>query len=328
MNAEERILSFVRERGCVLQSEISKELSLAKSTVSEILRKLEREGLIMRERIAGRSYRVWFFESSPKPSKILRVGILRASEYPHVILALKNMDLKFRVKVFDSALNLTREISCGRVDVGFSPFVTQTIFALTLKSMKIHRIVALNGSGLAYKKKLKDCKIFATSEFSAMESNLKLFLENFGFDTFKLRFRYFDSIKTAIDGYRSCEFDAIAIWEPYLTYLRSNKIHFKDVIGDFPCCSMASSLEFYRERKDVVKEFVRVICESIECIEKKKDFIAREMERLIGFDWKVILRSFESYKFVCRLEDRDFRFLDRYGLKLTPENVESIADRL
>jgi len=326
VDAERKIVELLKERGCLLQSEIVNELKLAKSTVSEVLKKLEREGLIVRERVAGKSYRVWYFESSPKPCEILRVGILRASEYPHILLALKDLDVKYSIKVFDSALKLTKEISSGRIDVGFSPFITQTVFAIILKSMKIHAIVALNGSGIAYKGRLDECKVFATSEFSAMESNLKLALESFGLDIFNLTFRYFDSVENALKNFKSCEYDAIALWEPYLTALKSEKVYFKDIIGDFPCCSMASSLEFYKERRDVVRDFVRCIRESLHKVEKLKEVMARELSKLIGFNWKIVLRSFESYKFVCKLDESNFRFLERYGLKLTPENIRCVAD--
>ncbi|WP_457549866.1 DUF7343 domain-containing protein [Archaeoglobus sp.] len=324
MDAEKRILEFLKRKGSALQSEIVKELGLAKSTVSEILRRLEGEGVIVRERIAGKSYRVWFFESSPKPCKILRVGILRASEYPHVILGLKMLGVRYHLKVFDSALELTKEIAGGRIDVGFSPFITQTVFALLLKSMKIHAVVALNGSGIAYKGDLRECKVFATSEFSAMESNLKLALETLGFDIYNLTFRYFDSIDKAINSFKSCEFDAIAIWEPYLQNFE-RVLHFKDVVGEYPCCSMASNVEFFRERRKELVELKKCIRDSID--EVGED-VAKKIAKLINFDWKLVYRSFDSYKFVCDLNEKYFRFLERYGLKLTQENIKSIADPL
>jgi len=324
VDAEKRIVEFLKRKGCALQSEIVNELGLAKSTVSEILRKLENEGLVIRERVAGKSYRVWYFESSPKPCKILRVGILRASEYPHVVLGLKRLGVRYNLKVFDSALELTKEIASGRIDVGFSPFITQTVFALLLKSIKIHAIIALNGSGIAYKGNLRDCKVFATSEFSAMESNLKFVLETLGFDIHNLTFRYFDSIDFALKSFKSCEFNALAIWEPYLQEFE-NVLYFKDAIGDYPCCSMASNLEFYKERRNLLAKLKACIRRSIKDVDEE---VAKEIGKLINFDWKVVYRSFDSYKFVCDLNERYFRFLENYGLKLTRENVKSVADPL
>jgi predicted transcriptional regulator len=326
VSAEEMILNLLKEKGSVLQSEIPKLLRLSKSTVSEVLKKLENRGLVIREKIAGKSYRVWYFEFAPKPCKILRVGILRASEYPHVLLALKDLNVDYHVKVFDSALSLTKALASCQIDIGFSPFVTQTVFALLLKSIKIHRIIALNGSGLVFKKKLKDCKTFATSEFSAMEANLKLLLESLGFVIYDFSFRYFSSVDQAIKSFKSCEFDAIAVWEPHFTMLNGEKLPFKDVIGDYPCCSMASNVEFYKINRDLIRDFVSCLENSTEELKKSvvRQKASKLLAKLIGFSPKTILKSFDSYKFVCRLNRDDFRFLNRYGFKLTEENIKSV----
>ncbi len=321
MDAKKRVLDLLKEKGCAFQSEIVKELGLAKSTVSEVLKELEKEGLVVRERVAGKSYRVWYFEYSPRFSKILRVGILRASEYPHVLMALKELDVRYSLKVFDSALELTKEISSGRIDVGFSPFVTQTIFASLLKSMKIHAVIALNGSGIAHKKDLKDCRVFATTEFSAMEANLKLSLERLGFDLFAIDFKYFDRVRDAIISFKSCEFDAIAMWEPYLQKFK-RVVYFKDIIGDYPCCSMASNVEFYRRRGKLVKELKKLIGECVDSVDER---VAKELARIVKLDWKTVYRSFGSYEFICDLSVDHFRFLENYGLKLTREKIEEIT---
>lgn len=319
MDAEEKILRFLRKEGSALQSEIHKRLGLSKSTVSEILRKLEDEGIVVRERVAGKSYRVWYFEDAPRHHKIIRVGILRASEYPHVISGLRKLGERYILKVFDSALELTKEIASGRIDIGFSPFVTQTIFALLLRSMKVHAVVAMNGSGLVCKGDLNDSSVFATSELSAVESNLKLVLETLGFNIYNLTFRYFSSVKNAIKSFKLCEFDCIAMWEPYLQNFEK-VLYFRDVIGDYPCCSMASNIEFWKERRDVVSRLGK-------CIKKSKSFegdVVEYISKITGV--KDVEKSFESYKFVFELKENHFRFLENYGIKLTKENVKVIAD--
>ncbi len=329
MDAERKIINYLKDRGEVLQSRIHKDLGLSKSTVSEILKRLEKEGKIVRERVAGRSYRIWYFEHAPKPVEgIVRIGILRASEYPHILLSLRNLDIKAYIRVFDSALDLTKALSSYRIDIGFSPFITQTVFALLLKSIKIHRIVAFNGSGIVYKKDLRSCKTFATSEFSAMESNLKLSLEKLGHNLYDLNFRYFNSIGDAIKSFKSCEFDAIAVWEPYFTLLGYYKIPFRDIIGDYPCCSMASNLEFYKRNKTLIQEFIRCIEDSVELLnyESRRISASKYLAREIGLNWRIVLKSFKSYKFSCKLDFDNFKFLENYGLKLTRNSIKTIAD--
>ncbi len=325
MGVEERIIELLRERreDGILQSEISRMLGISKSTVSEVLQRLEGEGRVVRERVAGRSYRVWLSEYSPKPVRgVLRVGVLRASEYPHILLAC--MDTGSVVKVFDSAIELTRSLSFGSIDVGVSPFVTQTLFALTLRSIKIHCIVAYNGSGVAMKRDVKSCKVFATSELSAMESNLKLFLERIGVEVSGLKFKYFSSPDRMIEGFKGCEFDALAIWEPYFTKLRERYrcVEFREVIGDYPCCTLASNSGFLESRiKDVRRLISRIRRYAKGMDEEEASNVVSER---MGFERELVLKSFESYKFCARMKLKDFRFLENYGIKLTEEFVKKI----
>ncbi len=327
MNAEEKIINLLREKReeGILQSEIPKKLKLSKSTVSEILQRLEDEGVIVRERVAGKSMRVWLSEFAPKPIEgLMRVGILKASEYPHVLLAC--YDVGAVVKVFDNALELTKSLALGTIDVGVSPFVTQTMFALTLRSIRIHCVVAYNGSGILMKRRLEECRTFATSELSAMESNLKLFLERLGFNISELSFKYFSSPESMISCFKGCEFDAIAIWEPYFTMLKDEFEHmeFKEIIGEYPCCSLASNVQFYEAQKDLLEDFIGRLKRYAKGFDEVKasELIAKKM----GFDENIVLKSFENYRFSAELSKDTFRFLENYGLKLTGEIIKRIAD--
>jgi predicted transcriptional regulator len=118
MNAREKILNFLKVRGSdgVMQSEICLALRLSKSTVSEILKELEAKEEIVKEKI-GRAYRIWHADFAPFPVKRIRIGILRAAEYPHVLLAAKKLNA--RIIVFENALKLTKALASGSIDVGF-----------------------------------------------------------------------------------------------------------------------------------------------------------------------------------------------------------------
>jgi len=335
VNAKEKIINFLMDRGAegALQSEIPKKLGLSKSTVSEILSNLEDEGIIVREKAAGKSYRVWFFRFAPKPIEgVIRIGVLRASEYPHALMAAKKLeDVKVYVEVFDDAQELTKALSMFQIDLAFSPFITQTLFALLLKSIKIHCIAAYNGSGVVLKKSLEKAEIFATSELSAMESNLKLFLEQSGLNVTDLTFKYFASPEIMIEKFLSCEVDALAIWEPYFTALRSKYkcIEFREIIGDFPCCSLASNILFYRHNRSILKEYLDGLKKSVEEIEEKKEYAAKLVAKKMGFNEKLVVKSFDSYIFSASLSKEDFEYLEKYGIKLTKESMKKIlGDRI
>lgn len=335
MNAKEKIINFLMKKGAegALQSEIPKKLGLSKSTVSEILSDLEDEGIIVREKAAGKSYRVWFFRFAPKPIEgVIRIGVLRASEYPHALMAAKKLeDVKVYVEVFDDAQELTKALSMFQIDLAFSPFITQTLFALLLKSIKIHCIAAYNGSGVVLKRSLEKAETFATSELSAMESNLKLFLEQFGLNVADLTFKYFASPEDMIEKFSSCEVDALAIWEPYFTALKSKYkcVEFREIIGDFPCCSLASNILFYRHNRSILKEYLDGLKKSVEEIEEKKEYAAKLVANKMGFNEKLVMKSFDSYMFSASLSKEDFEYLEKYGIKLTKESMKKIlGDRI
>ena len=92
MRARDKILSLLKSRGAegILQGELSSLLKLSRSTVSGSLAELLREGMISRRRIGRKAYRVWLSDYAPFPiRRQIRVAILRAVEYPHVLLTVK-----------------------------------------------------------------------------------------------------------------------------------------------------------------------------------------------------------------------------------------------
>ena len=322
MRAREKILSLLkaRESDGAMQSEICTSLKLSKSTVSEILKELEAKGEVVKEKI-GRAYRVWHTDFAPFPVARVRVGILKAAEYPHVILAAKNLNA--RIVVFENALKLTRALASGSIDIGFSPLITQVLFGLLLKSIKIHAVVAYNGSGVVSRKEIEEARSFATSELSAMESNLRLFIEKKGLEVEKIR--YFSSAERMISAFEQGEFDAVAVWEPYFSKLEGFKYEFRDVIGDFPCCSMASNVAFYNLRREKVVEFKR---EMERCLKELNDKKAFEALSFFGFGRDVLEVALKRYKFSAEIGRKDVEFLENYGIKLIGENVEKLIDPL
>ncbi|MEM2070425.1 MAG: MarR family transcriptional regulator, partial [Archaeoglobaceae archaeon] len=94
MDAEKMILELTKESKSdgVLQSQISEKLKISKSTVSELISKLESEKMVVRKLVSGKAFRVWHVEYAPFPIKgLIRVGILKASEYPKVVSAVEKL---------------------------------------------------------------------------------------------------------------------------------------------------------------------------------------------------------------------------------------------
>ncbi len=306
MDAEQKIkalLESARDEG-ILQSEIHEKLGLSKSTVSEILSYLEESKEVFRKRISGKSYRVWLSKYSPQPLKgVVRVGILKASEYPKVVQAAGKVNAIIRV--YESGIELTKDLVHGHVDIAASPLITQAIFGVLMKSIKIVRKVAMNGSGLVFSN--IDSEWWGCSEFSTMERNLRKYLE---LKSFEGKIRYFRSPESMINSLR--EVKAIAIWEPYFTMLEGKKEPFSEAIGDFVCCSLALNNTFAELNPDIVDRF---LTEFDRAKAGRKE--AAKLSKLIGFPAEIVEKSFENYIFDLEqvFTEKDFEDLRLGGVE-------------
>ncbi len=287
MDAEHKIKALLESAGeeGILQSEIHEKLGLSKSTVSEILSWLEGEKEVVRRKVSGRSYRVWLSKYSPEPVEgLLRVGILKASEYPKVVAAAEKVGAILRV--YDSSIDLTKDLVHGYVDVAASPLVTQAFFGVLMKTIKIVRKVAMNGSGIVFSE--GESKWWGCSEFSTMERNLRRYME---IKSLEGNIRYFKSPESMINSLD--ELRGIAIWEPYFTMMEDYRREpFNEVLGNFTCCTLAVNVAFSEINYDLREEFLN---EFDRAKAGKKE--AEMLSELIGFPADTIRKSFESYIF-------------------------------
>ena len=322
VRAEERILDLLRKVkwNGILQSEISRILDLSKSTVSEILSDFEARKAVVRKKISARSYRVWLSEYLPAPAPgILRLGILKSSEYAYLVkAAFENGVL---VTVFNDPIDLTRALSQGRVDLAASPLLTQLMMGVLMKNFRIVRIVAKNGSGVVFSNSKNG--IFGTTEMSTMDRNLRKFLSAREF-----RIHYFNSPESMIKSLKEGEIEGLAIWEPYLTILEEEGFEvrrFDETIGEFICCSVALNKESLRLNANEMVDFLRVYDEGCggELKGKEINLIARK----IGFDRELFEKSMASYIFcpkICGDEIEDY--LKDSGINLSRESLEAIIN--
>jgi len=288
MRAEEKIiflLESAKERG-VLQSEIARKLNLSKSTVSEILSQLEEKKIVYREEISNKSYRVWCVKHCPKPVKgVLRLGFLRASEYAKVVDAGEKVGAIF--KIYRNSLEATRDLVHGCVDILASPFITQLFFGVLMKNIKIFRVVAMNGSGIAF----SGGKGYGCSEFSTMERMLRKYLKVKGL---KEDIKFFESPEDMISDFRKLK--GIAIWEPYLSTF-SEVEHFSETLGDFICCSLAVNEEFLSMNQDLFEDFIKYYDKA------SADRGAKRIAELLDFPEEAVRKSLSSYIFDAGIEE-------------------------
>jgi len=300
-----KLLEDVKYEG-ILQSEIVKKLKASKSRVSEILKILENHGVIVRNIEAGKSYRVWLTRYYPHGDR-LRVGILKSTEYSVLISA---VDADFIV--YENAIDLTRDLIMNRVDLAASPLITQVLFGIMMKNIRIFDVVAENGSGIVFGEGKGS---FGTSEMSAMEINLKAVRDEIPIK----QVEYYSSPEKMIEDLSRLE--GIAIWEPYISMIEKEKVYFKEIIGDTPCCTIAVNEIAIKKKEEMINELLDKL--------RKCRIDFKKVSNVLGFNEKLTKNSIKNYNFNPDYSlDEIIRYLKRGGIDLSRESLVKLFENL
>ena len=334
MRAKEKILELLEKSGeeGILQSEIVHNLKLSKSTVSEILSQLEKEERIFRKLVSGRSMRVWLRKNVPFSMEgYIRIGILKATEYAAVVKAAKEVSRgNVDVRVYGDAISLTRDAVYNRIDIAASPLVTQTLFGVLHKNLRILRKVAEGGSGIVYGGPSNG--IYGTTEMSTMEMNIKSVRE-----VFQVRqLRYFRSPENMVRSFLEGELEGIAIWEPHLTWLEREGYRvmpFSQLIGNFPCCSLAANLNALQVNSELIHDFLSLYDSMVSEIRNLlKSEVTEELVRyaadiaeVLGVEPELAGHSLKRYTFDGKLSaEAVAEFLRKWGMNISVESLKEI----
>ncbi|MCA6212853.1 MAG: hypothetical protein PWP49_1669 [Thermococcaceae archaeon] len=329
MSAKDAILKYLKEKSHegALQSELY-ELGYSRSTIAEAIESLESEKIIVRREIGKKAYRVWLIEEAPFPIKgILRLGVLKAVEYPHALLTAKDLEKKHdvRVIVYSSALELTNALALSKVDMACSPLVTQVLFGLLTKSLKIAAGCGFGGSGLIVREELREGLTIGSSELSTMETMLKLFLEKHDLIG-KVNVIYFKKPEEMVKSFLEGEIDGLSIWEPYLSKLKKmgfREYRYAEKFGLYPCCTLGVNREFLKTNAEIFKEFMGLYRENTERLEERKGEALELMVNFFGFSEDEIKEGLKGFVFDYRLSKEQIEAaLERFGLKVF--NLDSL----
>ncbi len=321
----DKILKIVYASGKngILQEELTKNYGISKSTVSTVLSSFERENIVIRKRVAGRSYRIWHTDFSPFPVKgVIRIGILKAIEYPAIFLCediLKDIDV--RVKIYRDAFSLTKDLAEGYLEIACSPLITQVLFSLVYRSIIIKAGCGFNGGGLIIKKSVP--KIFGSTELSTMEFSLRKYIEMQNLEYEEIR--YFSSPEKMISVLNSGDVDAIAIWEPYLTDLgkKYKIIRFSELFGEYPCCTLACNDRI--EKSEEFQKFISAYRYAVDNLQELKDRAIELQAKMLKYPASKIRQAFDGYAYDWRLDmNHVMKILEEYGIKLTRESTKKV----
>ncbi|MEM1639967.1 MAG: transcriptional regulator [Desulfurococcaceae archaeon] len=134
MSLKSRVIELLRSHqgSYIPQSYIHRALGASKSRISEILRELEREGLISRISI-GRTKIIYIhpqrgeLEQEPLRRK-LRLGVVYSSEYlflGNFIKKLRDKGIEVEALIYRDGLEATIALAKGAIDLALSPLIGQ-----------------------------------------------------------------------------------------------------------------------------------------------------------------------------------------------------------
>ena len=289
MKEIESIIIGALEEKPLTQRELRDLLGISKSYLSEKLKEMEINGLIKRKEISKRTVLV-----SLNHDKILKIGVLKASEYAAVFLTAQELrDYYVMIKIYDNGLQELRDLLLKKIDVAFAPVVTGFIMHFIDKRIKLVSFCAKGGSGIVHRGKIN--KIGSTL-FSTMDLNTRVYLN---YDVKNIK--YFDSPEKLIEAYRGKTVDAITIWEPYLSSIEGEK----EIVGKDSVCCGSLIMDFNKKVEDFLDTYIKNT-EALMKGEKIKDAV-RATSLYLKFDEKIIEKSLKSYEFLWRIDKNEIK---------------------
>lgn len=313
MNAlEDKILSSL-EKENKTQRQLREELKISRSYLSEILEKMVKKGLIKKEKISERTVLI-----SINREKIIKIGILKATEYAAIFLTAK--DLKnYRIKLiaFNNALEEMKSLVTGEIDIACAPVITGFIFHLMDSRIVVLSACARGGSGIVYNKK---DGIIGSTMLSTMDIQSRGFLRYFR------GIKYFLSPEEMIESFGKDEIQAISIWEPYLSLFSDRK---KIVPGsEEPCCGF---LIFKDKISRSVKKLHRKFLENTDMLIKGKriEEVSELMSEFFKMERHIIIESLKSYEFSNDLDEKHvLKMIRKFGINVNMQLVDSYLNKI
>lgn len=285
--------------GEVTQKELTEKLKSSRSRVSEVLKELERERLIIRRRISQRTISV-----SINHDKTLRVGILKSSEYAFVVSTLNSMGkfLPYRIRVYDNSLEALKDLIVGQIDIAASPLVSGYYFHLIDRNVRAIAGIAIGGGGIL---KRKNEGLIGTTPLSKMDRNSR----DFG----NYSQVYYKSIEDILRAYSRREIDAAAIWEPFLSMHNGTRKG-----SDGICCCLFVHTKMGQSLNEFRKGYVDSVRTGL--IGENRAKISELLSSAIGVERKWIEESLDSYHFTTTISWRDVEEqVSSFGLPLGKE---------
>jgi len=228
-SVDAEIVGYITENGPTTLSELARALGMAKSALWRRVRRLAEAGILEARRVGGT---LIISAGEPRgPPPLVRLGILRASEYPYILgLARRLRDLFHSVKVlvYDEARRLAIDLAAGRIHLAMAPLVS-LLLAHRLSGGAVHVVGGGSGGGAV----IAWNRDGGTGHATTMASSMELCAELHGLPGPR---RYASSGEELLALLARGRVGAAALWEPYAS--RAARAGFEVEDCGLPVCCL------------------------------------------------------------------------------------------
>lgn len=284
--SEIRILSLILSHGSLSASELARITGYSRSWVWKTLRQLEAENALRLEKRGGT---LIAHPAEKTYKKLIRIGILRASEYPYIIPFAKRLRERFNeveILVYDEAFELAYDIALGKVHLGMAPAISHLI---------VHRV----SGGLSY--------IFAggssggagivmgengVGHATTMASTMEVCAEIKRLPPPRLYYRRgWDIVESVLQGKVAMG----VVWQPYLYLAERRGLRIEPCNLPF-CCLLGGNASLRGEQEVIAKLFSEAVEEARRRLQDS--VFIESYAKLIGLDPELVKATVTSYEFL------------------------------
>jgi len=284
--SDEELLKAIFEYSPLSVAELSRVVGKSRSWVWKKVNRLRRLGLVQVEKRGGVLRTI---PTNASYRGLLRLGILRASEYPYILhfkRALKSIAGSVDVLVYDEAFKLALDLARGKVHLAMAPLPSL---------LAVHRISgggvvvvgggSRGGAGVALSRRAERIESVATT----MASSMELCLE---YTRVKGRRIYMRGGYEILEAVLQGRVDAGALWQPYLDIAEGRGLGVLDCNIPF-CCLLGANASLAE-----LAGKIRTLLE--QAIQKTRsgmiDVVA--YSSLLELDTELVRRTLGKYEFL------------------------------
>lgn len=313
----------------IKQKELEQSLGISKSYCSEVISGLAREGRVERIGEIGKEAAIYLTEYYPhRREGLVRVGLLKSTEYipamSFLLQYFESNNARVLFRFFDGTSSLLDDLRNNLLEFAFAPTSSLILTAILSPNIRIYSGLASGGSGIVFQDQWERNALLSTEVSSMITMSLKISGNNMD------EIQTFDDPADGLKRFIGERYRSITIWEPYLTMLEerivpSKIIRYRDILGNFPCCSMATTDSFADVDSELFNSIIPKFMNNKITGLEHKEWFAKAVNIIaenLGIDTLTVEKSLKSYDFSDKKIDRNQ--IVNLGISLSKRQEEEI----